>query len=244
MLRRIVRLAAVVILAVGLLCAPPGSGAFAKSKHPQKSSKHESKKGSKKTSKKESKRERREREAKNKKEKGRRGRHSEERVSKHSKKRAERERVASAKSSRHRKSEDDDEEPQRARRTAAPASTAPKATVAKQSVDQFDDDDGSGGDDEPVGPKPANRIVADMSPTRVMQIQTALIGKGLLAGPPNGVYDQSTFQAMAAFQTRNGWSPVGVPTADALKALGVPKNSGRGYMTPGHVVEATAPPQR
>lgn len=95
--------------------------------------------------------------------------------------------------------------------------------------------------DEPDLPKPANRVVADISSNRVTQIQAALIKQGLLVGPPNGVYDQATFSAMATFQTRNGWNPVGVPTATSLKALGVPKNSGRNYPTPSRVVDETAP---
>lgn len=98
--------------------------------------------------------------------------------------------------------------------------------------------------DAPPAPKPANRIVADISPGRVIQIQNALIKEGLMSGPPNGVYDQATFSAMSSFQSRKGLKPLGVPTADSLKALGVPKNSGRNYMTASRVLESTAPPQQ
>lgn len=98
--------------------------------------------------------------------------------------------------------------------------------------------------DAPPAPKPANRIVADISTARVIQIQTALIKEGLMSGPVNGVYDQATFSAMSSFQSRKGLKPLGVPTADSLKALGVPKNSGRNYMTASRVLESTAPPQQ
>jgi|CXWL01.1.fsa_nt_gi hypothetical protein len=97
--------------------------------------------------------------------------------------------------------------------------------------------------DAPPAPKPANRIVADIAPGRVIQIQNALIGEGLMTGPANGVYDQATFSAMSSFQSRKGYKPLGVPTADSLKALGVPKNSGRNYISASRVLESTAPKQ-
>lgn len=236
MVRRFVRLAAAVLLAVGLMFAAPAAGVSAKSKKTEKSSSKSGKKSSK-SSKKDAKRDKRAAK-KDKKEKS----GTKEKAGKKSKK-SERVAKSSSRSSdrsatRRGKNEDDEEQPTRARRT-----TTGSSDVAKRTVDGFDENDDGSGDEieEPAGPKPANRVVADISPTRVMQIQGALISKGFLAGPPNGVYDQPTFQAMQAFQTRNGWNPVGVPTADSLKALGVPKNSGRGYMTPGRVVEATAP---
>ena len=42
----------------------------------------------------------------------------------------------------------------------------------------------------------------------------------------------------------NGWVPVGVPTAYALRALNLPKSSGFGVTTPASILEATAPPQQ
>ncbi|MBK6429070.1 MAG: peptidoglycan-binding protein [Blastocatellia bacterium] len=95
--------------------------------------------------------------------------------------------------------------------------------------------------DAPPAPRPANRIVSDIAPARVIQIQNALISQGLMTGPANGVYDQATFNAMSSFQSRKGYKPLGVPTADSLKALGVPKNSGRNYMSASRVLESTAP---
>jgi hypothetical protein len=147
-------------------------------------------------------------------------------------------RKASSKSSNktasRRRGKNDDAESRATRRRRE----QPRPVVARNVADDEPDEA-----DEPAGPRPANRLVADIAPTRVVQIQSALIQKGLLAGPPSGVYDQATFQAMAGFQSRNGWNANGNPTADALKALGVPKNSGRSLYTPARVVEATAPPQ-
>lgn len=245
MLRRSVRLFAAVLLAFGLVCAGAGSPGLAKSKKADKKASSKSSKSSKKD-KKSSKHERSAKKDKksgkkdNKKDKkSKKSDRSDDRVAKSSKSSKNNSSVRRGKND----DDDDDTASTRSRRT-----NAPDASVAKRVVDNADGaDDGSGDDtDEPAGPKPANRVVADISPMRVSQIQTALIAKGLLAGPANGVYDQPTFLAMQTFQTRNGWNPVGVPTADSLKALGVPKNSGRAYMTPARVVDATAPtpPQR
>ena len=95
--------------------------------------------------------------------------------------------------------------------------------------------------DEPPAPRAANRLVADMPTHRVVEIQNALIKEGVLVGPPSGVYDQATFDAMSAFQVRKGYKPVGVPTAYSLRDLGVRKNSGYAATSPARVVEATAP---
>jgi hypothetical protein len=46
---------------------------------------------------------------------------------------------------------------------------------------------------------------------------------------------------MSAFQARQRIETTGMPTARALKALGVPKNSGYGTSSPARVVNATAP---
>ena len=62
-----------------------------------------------------------------------------------------------------------------------------------------------------------------------------------LVGPPSGVYDHATFDAMSAFQVRKGYKPVGVPTAYSLRDLGVRKNSGYAATSPARVVEATSP---
>jgi hypothetical protein len=139
-----------------------------------------------------------------------------------------------AKSSSRRRGKNDDDDARATRRRRE----QPRPVVARNVSDDEDEEA-----EEPAGPRPANRLVADIATTRVVQIQSALIQRGLLAGPPSGVYDQATFQAMAGFQSRNGWNANGNPTAESLKALGVPKNSGRSLSTPARVVEATAPPQ-
>lgn len=92
-----------------------------------------------------------------------------------------------------------------------------------------------------AGPRPANRTVQDIPSSRVIEIQSALIREGVLAGPANGVYDSATFEAMSAFQQRKGLTQTGMPTAHSLKALGVRKNSGTATVTPSVLVNSTAP---
>src|SRR5205085_8865741 len=91
------------------------------------------------------------------------------------------------------------------------------------------------------GPRPANRYVSTINSGRVSEIQSALIKLRLMEGPPNGVYDQATFSAMQSFQARQGFETTGMPTARALKALGVRKSSGVGTTTPAQVLQSTAP---
>jgi hypothetical protein len=213
MYRTSVRLAAALLLAVGLLFSnAPGAGAAARKK-PRTEAKASAKKPSKKDSKKESKKESKKRD---------------DRTAKR-KKADTRSRTVAKKSS---KKDDEDARATRRRREQ------PRPVVASKASD-VDEEEA----EEPAGPRPANRLVADIAPTRVVQIQNALIQKGLLVGPPTGVYDQATFSAMATFQSRNGWNANGNPTADALKALGVPKNSGRPLYTATRAVDATAPPR-
>jgi hypothetical protein len=211
MYRTSVRLAAALLLAVGLLFSnAPGAGAAAKKK-PRTQAKASAKKPSKKDSKKESKK-------------------RDDRTAKR-KKADTRSRTVAKKSSK----KDDDEDARATRRRRE----QPRPVVASKASDVDEEEEA----EEPAGPRPANRLVADIAPTRVVQIQNALIQKGLLVGPPTGVYDQATFTAMATFQSRNGWNANGNPTADALKALGVPKNSGRPLYTATRAVDATAPPR-
>jgi FtsZ-interacting cell division protein ZipA len=210
MYRTSVRLAAALLLAVGLLFSnAPGAGAAAKKK-PRTEAKASAKKPSKKDSKKESKK-------------------RDDRTAKR-KKADTRSRTVAKKSS---KKDDEDARATRRRREQ------PRPAVASKASDVDEEEEA----EEPAGPRPANRLVAEIAPTRVVQIQNALIQKGLLVGPPTGVYDQATFTAMATFQSRNGWNANGNPTADSLKALGVPKNSGRPLYTATRAVDATAPPR-
>jgi hypothetical protein len=125
----------------------------------------------------------------------------------------------------------------------------PERRPAQKSVVRYDaaktptsdDDDESLAEDEPALPRPANRFVSDIAPGRVTEIQNALMKAGVFAGPATGVYDQTTFDAMTTFQARRGFGATGMPTAEALKALGVRKNSGIGLTTPAVVVQSTAP---
>jgi hypothetical protein len=51
-------------------------------------------------------------------------------------------------------------------------------------------------------------------------------------GPPSGQYDETTIAAMKQFQTRSGMRGTGLPSASALKKLGVSKRSNDGYAVP------------
>jgi hypothetical protein len=67
---------------------------------------------------------------------------------------------------------------------------------------------------------------------RVMEIQAALNKAGYYSGEVNGVYDETTRQAMKQYQQANNLSPSGMPSAHALKKLGVSKRSNASAATP------------
>ena len=67
---------------------------------------------------------------------------------------------------------------------------------------------------------------------RVTEIQRALIKMGYLEGPASGQYDDATVDAMKQFQGANQLPATGMPSAHALKRLGVPKRSNDGYAVP------------
>ena len=69
-------------------------------------------------------------------------------------------------------------------------------------------------------------------PERVTEIQRALIKMGYLDGPPSGQYDDGTVEAMKQFQSANQLPATGMPSAHALKRLGVSKRSNDGYAVP------------
>lgn len=56
---------------------------------------------------------------------------------------------------------------------------------------------------------------------RVLEIQNALIARGYLEGPPSGVYDAETVNAMKRFQQAENLDITGYPTALALRRLGL-----------------------
>ncbi len=60
-----------------------------------------------------------------------------------------------------------------------------------------------------------------MDAKRVHEIQSALIRENYLKGSANGVWDQQSKQAMARFQSDNGWQCKRVPDSRALIKLGL-----------------------
>jgi Putative peptidoglycan binding domain len=60
-----------------------------------------------------------------------------------------------------------------------------------------------------------------MDPARVENIQQALIGAGELHGAPTGRWDEATREAMARYQTANGFGATGLPDAKSLMKLGL-----------------------
>ena len=51
-------------------------------------------------------------------------------------------------------------------------------------------------------------------------------------GPPSGQYDEPTVDAMKQYQARGGMRGTGMPSARALKKLGVSKRSNDDYAVP------------
>ncbi|HLY63686.1 MAG TPA: peptidoglycan-binding domain-containing protein [Terriglobia bacterium] len=60
-----------------------------------------------------------------------------------------------------------------------------------------------------------------LDPQRVGEIQQALIREGTLSGPPTGVWDQTTKDAMRRYQSQNGFAETGLPDARSLMKLGL-----------------------
>jgi Putative peptidoglycan binding domain len=60
-----------------------------------------------------------------------------------------------------------------------------------------------------------------MDPARVENIQQALIDAGDLHGTPTGRWDAATREAMARYQTANGFGVTGLPDAKSLMKLGL-----------------------
>lgn len=240
---RVLSLCIALILAIGLAGAPVA----AKSKKLAPPKKTTAKKDSKKDTKKSSKKNARDTSSRSSK-KGKKDSKKDSRSAKSRNRKVSKKDTRSAKAvSKPKRSKNEDEEkyaPNRSARrvtrddaVASSPVVRPSTVISGGGATYVETDD----PDAPPAPKPANRIVADIAPVRVVQIQNALIKEGLMVGPANGVYDQATFSAMSSFQSRKGYKPLGVPTADSLKALGVPKNSGRSYMSASRILESTAP---
>ena len=97
----------------------------------------------------------------------------------------------------------------------------------------------SGYESQPVSTSGPPRPSPGIPTERVSEIQTALIKAGYLDGPASGLYDEATIGAMKQFQSKNGMSQTGLPSATLLKKLGVPKRSNDGYAVPVNRVSET-----
>lgn len=60
-----------------------------------------------------------------------------------------------------------------------------------------------------------------MQPSRVQEIQQALIREGYLSGDPSGAWDAATRTAMQHYQQANNFSTTGLPDAKSLMKLGL-----------------------
>ncbi|HKV37903.1 MAG TPA: peptidoglycan-binding protein [Blastocatellia bacterium] len=76
---------------------------------------------------------------------------------------------------------------------------------------------------------PPRPVSSGIPPERVTEIQKSLVKAGYLEGAPTGQYDQGTIDAMKNFQRANGFTATGLPSASALKKLGVSKRSEDNY---------------
>lgn len=80
----------------------------------------------------------------------------------------------------------------------------------------------------PAAPTPAPRT-SGIAMERVLEIQNALIKTGYYQGEATGVYDETTKQAMKQYQLANKLQASGLPSAHALKKLGVSKRKNDDY---------------
>ena len=85
---------------------------------------------------------------------------------------------------------------------------------------------------QPVDPTVSSRPTPGISTERATEIQNALIKGGYLDGPASGQYDEATIDAMKQFQAKSGLPATGMPSAHALKKLGVSKRINDGYAVP------------
>lgn len=108
-------------------------------------------------------------------------------------------------------------------------------TVARQQSNPDRQSDSRGDDSDAQGDNlpPTPRAVASGIPQdRVMEIQSALSKAGYYTGEVNGIYDESTRQAMKQYQEAHSLNATGLPSAHSLKKLGVSKRSNATYATP------------
>jgi peptidoglycan hydrolase-like protein with peptidoglycan-binding domain len=67
----------------------------------------------------------------------------------------------------------------------------------------------------------ARLALLHLDPSRVEEIQQALIREGVLSGTPSSTWDNSTKSAMRQYQSENGFSETGLPDAKSLMKLGL-----------------------
>jgi hypothetical protein len=79
-----------------------------------------------------------------------------------------------------------------------------------------------------IAPTPAPRA-SGIPLERVIEIQNALLKAGYYQGETTGVYDDTTKQAMKQYQQANKLHASGLPSAHALKKLGVSKRKNDDY---------------
>jgi hypothetical protein len=80
-------------------------------------------------------------------------------------------------------------------------------------------------------PAPAPRT-SGIPPERVIEIQNALLKVGYYQGEATGIYDENTKQAMKQYQQAHQLHASGMPSAHALKKLGVSKRKNDDYAVP------------
>ena len=88
-----------------------------------------------------------------------------------------------------------------------------------------------------------------IEPSRVLEIQQALIREHYMTGEPNGSWDATTQAAMQKFQSDQGWQTKLIPDSRALKKLGLgPDYSGainaEGASFNGPAPASTIPPSQ
>ena len=80
------------------------------------------------------------------------------------------------------------------------------------------------------------------TPDRVREIQSALQREGAYQGDPTGKWDDSTVEAMKAYQDKNGLNPTGKIDALTLQKLGLGSNTaGKGAPVPATSTVSPAP---
>jgi peptidoglycan hydrolase-like protein with peptidoglycan-binding domain len=117
-------------------------------------------------------------------------------------------------------------------RRAAPWGAPP---VSAQSTSSQTAHKSSSHSTKPSARKKTKKVKGQAAPTpeRISEIQGALAKKGVLTGAPSGKWDDSTVDAMKAFQSKNGLNPSGKLDALTLEKLGLgSETAGLAHPTP------------